>query len=240
VKPVQAALAADELLVAERFGPTVQGEGPSLGQRAVFIRLMQCNLRCPPCDTPYTWDATRFDLDAEAAPVAIAELLGWASAQPVDLVVITGGEPLLQQRRLVPLVSGLVEAGLRVEIETNGTIAPVPELLARVTRFNVSPKLSTFGAGMPRAKRIKPGVLHQFVASGRAVFKFVAVGVADLAEITELVDEHQLAPVFVMPEGRSAKVVTRRLAELAEAAIARGFHLTTRLHVLAWGDQRGR
>ena len=39
-------LADDELLVAEKFGPTVQGEGPSIGRRAVFIRLMNCNLTC--------------------------------------------------------------------------------------------------------------------------------------------------------------------------------------------------
>jgi len=232
-------LAEDELLIAEKFGPTVQGEGPSIGQRAVFVRLMHCNLSCQLCDTPYTWDSSRFDLDAEATAMTVADLLTWSTAQHIDLAVITGGEPLVQQRRLIPLVRGLFEAGLQVEIETNGTIAPMPDLLAWVTRFNVSPKLSTFGHGMPRSKRIKPGVLSQFAVSGRAVFKFVVSSIADLAEITDLVNDHHLAPVFVMPEGRTAEAITRRLAELADPAIARGFHLTTRLHVLAWGDERG-
>ncbi|GAB2740679.1 7-carboxy-7-deazaguanine synthase QueE [Amycolatopsis magusensis] len=233
-------LADDELLVAETFGPTVQGEGPSTGRRAVFIRLMNCNLTCKTCDTPYTWDDTRFDLDAEATVTSISDLLAWATAQPVDLVVITGGEPLIQQRRLIALAQGLADAGLQVEIETNGTIAPAPDLLAWVTRFNVSPKLSTFGAGMPIAKRIKAQVLGRFAVSGRAVFKFVVSSIADLDEITELVANHDLAPVYVMPEGRTAEEVTRRLAEIADPAIERGFHLTTRLHLLAWGDQRGR
>jgi len=233
-------LAHDELLVAETFGPTVQGEGPSLGRRAAFIRLMQCNLTCTRCDTPYTWDRTRFDLDAEATSTSITDLLAWATAQPVDLVVITGGEPLIQQRRLTPLVRGLVEAGLQVEIETNGTIAPEPDLLAWVTRFNVSPKLSSFGAGMPASKRIKPRVLNHFVVSGQAVFKFVVSSTADLAEITGLVQDHHLEPVYVMAEGRTAEEVTRRLAQIADPALALGFHLTTRLHVLIWGDQRGR
>lgn len=233
-------LADDELLVAETFGPTVQGEGPSTGRRAVFIRLMNCNLTCKTCDTPYTWDDTRFDLDAEATVTSISDLLTWATAQPVDLVVITGGEPLIQQRRLIALAQGLADAGLQVEIETNGTIAPAPDLLAWVTQFNVSPKLSTFGAGMPVAKRIKAQVLGRFAVSGRAVFKFVVSSIADLDEITELVANHDLAPVYVMPEGRTAEEVTRRLAEIADLAIERGFHLTTRLHLLTWGDQRGR
>jgi 7-carboxy-7-deazaguanine synthase len=233
-------LADDELLIAETFGPTVQGEGPSTGRRAVFIRLMNCNLTCKTCDTPYTWDGTRFDLDAEATVASISDLLAWATAQPVDLVVITGGEPLIQQRRLIALAQGLVDAGLQVEIETNGTIAPAPDLLAWVTQFNVSPKLSTFGAGMPTSKRIKGRVLGRFAVSGRAVFKFVVSSVADLDEITELVARHDLGPVYVMPEGRTAEEVTRRLAEIADPAIERGFHLTTRLQLFAWGDQRGR
>jgi 7-carboxy-7-deazaguanine synthase len=233
-------LADDELLVAEKFGPTVQGEGPSIGRRAVFIRLMNCNLTCKNCDTPYTWDGTRFDLDAETTVTSISDLLAWATVQRVDLVVITGGEPLIQQRRLIALVQGLADAGMQVEIETNGTIAPAPDLLAWVTRFNVSPKLSTFGAGMPTSKRIKGRVLGHFAVSGRAVFKFVVSNIADLDEITDLVAAHDLAPVYVMPEGQTAEEVTRRLAEIADPAIARGFHLTTRLHLLAWGDQRGR
>ncbi|EFL12531.1 MULTISPECIES: 7-carboxy-7-deazaguanine synthase QueE [Actinomycetes] len=233
-------LADDELLVAERFGPTVQGEGPSIGRRAVFIRLMNCNLTCKNCDTPYTWDRTRFDLDAEGTVASISDLLAWVTVQSVDLVVITGGEPLMQQRSLTALAQGLADAGLEVEVETNGTIVPAPDLLAWVTRFNVSPKLSSFGAGMPISKRIKGRVLGHFAASGLAVFKFVVSSIADLDEITELVADHDLAPVYVMPEGRTAEEVTRRLAEIAEPAIERGFHLTTRLHVLVWGDQRGR
>ena len=233
-------VAADRVLVAETFGPTVQGEGPSLGRRAAFIRLMNCNLTCKGCDTPYTWDRTRFDLSAETTTASATDLLAWATAQPVDLVVITGGEPLIQQRRLVPLVRGIAQAGRQVEIETNGTIAPTPELLPWVSRFNVSPKLDSFGAGMPTSKRIKAGVLHHFAVSGRAVFKFVVSRTADLAEIARLVADHQLDPVYVMPEGRTAEEVTRRLAEIADEAIALGFHLTTRLHVLIWGDQRGR
>ena len=55
----------DDLVVAEIFGPTWQGEGPSAGQVAAFVRLGLCNLTCAWCDTAYTWDRSRFDLRAE-------------------------------------------------------------------------------------------------------------------------------------------------------------------------------
>jgi 7-carboxy-7-deazaguanine synthase len=46
----------------------------------------------------------------------------------VDLVVVTGGEPLLQQRRLVPLLRACRDRGWEIEVETNGTLAPGPEV----------------------------------------------------------------------------------------------------------------
>src|SRR4029450_7825218 len=52
---------APELVVSEVFGPTFQGEGPSVGRRAGFVRLGRCNLDCSWCDTPYTWDWERHD-----------------------------------------------------------------------------------------------------------------------------------------------------------------------------------
>ena len=130
--------------------------------------------------------------------------------------------------------------GRRVEIETNGTIAPLPELAEIVDQFNVSPKLSRFGAGMPASRRIKPEALRAFAATGRAVFKFVVTDVAELDEIDALAAGYGLAPVWVMPEGTDAAVVTTRLRALADPAIRRGYHLSTRLHLVLWGDQRGR
>src|SRR5690606_23600704 len=168
----------DRLQVAELFGPTVQGEGPSLGRRAAFVRLMRCNLSCTACDTPFTWDTSRYDLGAHTTTMTVAELTSWALAQPVDLLVITGGEPLIQQRRLVPLVRAVTESGRRVEIETNGTIAPLPELL-ETAHFNVSPKIGAFGAADPESRRIRPEALRVLEESGRATFKFVITTSAD-------------------------------------------------------------
>ena len=63
-----------ELLISEIFGPTIQGEGKSIGQTASFIRLGGCNLHCVWCDTPYTWDAARYDLREELTKIDIREI----------------------------------------------------------------------------------------------------------------------------------------------------------------------
>jgi 7-carboxy-7-deazaguanine synthase len=229
------------LITAECFGvetPTFQGEGPSTGHPALFIRLSRCNLTCTRCDTKYTWDWTQFDPRQESRKRSVADLTAWATSSAVELVVITGGEPLIQQRGLTVLVPALLAAGKRVEFETNGTIAPDPALLIDGVRFNVSPKLASFG--MDESRSILPSVLEGFADSGRAVFKFVASAASDLERIAELSAAHRLAPVWVMPEGTTAEAITATTRVLADAVAARGWHLTTRLHVLAFADARGR
>ncbi len=223
------------LAVAEVFGPTFQGEGPSMGRRCSFLRLSGCNLRCSWCDTPYTWDWSRYDPAAERRLFAVDAVSDMISALGTDMLVVSGGEPLLQQRRLVPLLRRLRMS--RVEVETAGTVVPLDELVPVVTQFNVSPKLDN--SGNPESRRYRPAALEALQATGRAVWKFVACSPADLDEVDALVQRHRLAPVYVMPEGTSAAAITARMHELAPDVLARGWNLTTRLHVLLYGNRRG-
>jgi 7-cyano-7-deazaguanosine (preQ0) biosynthesis protein QueE len=227
-----------ELLVNEIFGPTFQGEGPSTGQQATFVRLSHCNLTCTWCDTRYSWDWEHFDIKVESRRVSVDEVAASVLAHPVPLVVVTGGEPLIQTEPLIDLVGRLVAAGRRVEIETNGTIVPDTRLVALVDRFNVSPKLAN--AGVALAKRVKPEALAAFVASGKAVFKFVLAGMRDAQHVAAMAEEFGLAPVWVMPEGTTPPMILAGMRNLAEEALQRGWNLSPRLHVLLWGDQRGR
>jgi 7-carboxy-7-deazaguanine synthase len=221
------------VIVSEIFGPTFQGEGPSAGRRAGFVRLGRCNLDCAWCDSRFTWDWARYDRDRELSEWTPGDVLRRLEAMDIDLVVITGGEPLLQQRQLSPLVEGCRERGWQVEVETNGTVAP----RVAVSQWNVSPKLANSGVAVDR--RYRPAVLRAFEATGQAVFKFVVTGPGDLAEVQAIVDTCGLHNVWIMPEGTGAETVTTRLAGLAEPVLARGWHLTPRLHILIWGDRRG-
>jgi organic radical activating enzyme len=228
------------LLVAETFGdkkPTFQGEGPSTGTPAVFIRLSRCNLACSWCDTKYTWDWAHYDPRKESARLSVIALAEWALSMPPGLVVITGGEPLLQQPKLISLVPLLLAGGKRIEVETNGTVTPDPALMADGVTFNVSPKLAN--SGVAGATRIVPGPLEAFVASGRAMFKFVAADISDLDEIAGLTGRFGLKPVYVMPEAGTSELLLDRTRLLAGPAAARGWHFTTRLQVQAFGGARG-
>lgn len=145
---------------------------------------------------------------------------------------------MLQQRNLPTLAEPLLQAGRRLEIETNGTVAPDPALLMDGVRFNVSPKLAN--AHIPASQRIKADALEALSASGQAVFKFVASDMADLDEIAELAERFAMKHVWVMPEGVTTEHVLGRAQLLAEAVIARGWSLSLRMHILLWGDERGR
>jgi 7-cyano-7-deazaguanosine (preQ0) biosynthesis protein QueE len=226
------------VVVAEVFGPTFQGEGPSIGRRAGFVRLGRCNLDCSWCDTPYTWDWDRFDPAVELRSVPIGEVVTALEAMDPEIVVITGGEPMLQQRQLGPLLRACSERGWPLEIETNGTIVPDASVVPLVAQWNVSPKLAN--SGIELDKRLRAPGLEALQATGRAVFKFVASTPGDLDEIATVVDAHGLTDVWVMPEGTDPTTVTAGMRTLADPVLARGWNLTPRLHVLLWGDERGR
>lgn len=233
---------APSLVVAEVFGPTIQGEGPSTGRRCSFIRLGGCNLSCTWCDQPETWDASRFDLRATLTRTPVADIVTRALDGAPGLVVISGGEPLIHQQQTgwTALLTALRTAGAEVEVETNGTIPPTVYTVDRVTRFNCSPKLAH--AGDPQDRRVNGKALAVLRWSGRACFKFVCATLADLDEVEQYVKDHNIARhlVWIMPEGTTTTDLEQRLALLADPAIARGFNLTHRLHVAIWGDEKGR
>jgi len=230
------------LLVNEVFGPTVQGEGVSLGRPAVFLRLAHCNLTCTFCDTPYTWDWRRYATRNEAHAMPIAEIASdiRRRIEPlVRLLVITGGEPMLQQPSILLLLDLLRDLGRLpdVEIETNGTIAPSEELTRQVSRFNVSVKPSS--AGMTGRRRMRPDAISALSETNKAVWKFVISDASDVLEVEEFVDRFEVEPVFLMPEGTTSDQLNAKYELVTRACIKNGWTVTPRLHIHIWGDKRG-
>src|SRR5207249_1028716 len=119
--------------------------------------LGRCNLACTWCDTPYTWDWGRYDPAVELKRRTVTEIVTELDHMDIEMVVITGGEPLLQQRYLPPLLDVVRQRGWRVEVETAGTLTPTDALVA-VDQFNVSPKLANSGNDVDR--RYHPDVLR--------------------------------------------------------------------------------
>ncbi|MFZ6990392.1 7-carboxy-7-deazaguanine synthase QueE [Curtobacterium sp. RRHDQ66] len=232
----------DRLHISEIF-TSLQGEGPSLGEYAVFLRLGRCNLSCSWCDTAYSWDWTRFNEAEEITLMPISDVVAHVLAinpRP-SLLVVSGGEPLLQQPALTRLLVTLNEAApdLRVEFETNGTIRPSPMLAAQANRFVVSPKLSN--SNVPLERRIRPETLRTFATADANAFKFVVSNVEDVSEVVALSREVGFSRnrVWLMPEGATERQQQRSMRLLADAAIKEGFNFTPRLQVILWGDERG-
>ena len=167
-----------------------------MGVPSVFLRLATCNLSCRWCDTKYTWDWQNFDYETEVAELEESEVQAKIQAFDCSHLVITGGEPMLQQAGLAPLVKSLSEEGYTFEVETNGTIVPAPEMLRHIGHWNVSPKLRT--SGNPSAGSQVPSALEVFAGLPEAYFKFVVTGESDVGEVCALRDRYGLEPDRVL------------------------------------------
>lgn len=226
---------------------TLQGEGVSAGEPAVFIRLHYCNLSCGKgggwkCDTGYTWDQSREDFWKEPEDWSFREAAdringAWIDKfGPVDKrrVVITGGEPMLQQKKIIELINEL--PGWSIEIETNGTIAPLPALAN--CQINCSPKLENSGNTL--GQRYKPDVLRHINTMANSWFKFVVASPSDFEEIDSIAAECGLNPkkILVMPEGQTVAEVNAH-AELIQGEVQkRGWNLTYRNQLVWFGPKR--
>jgi 7-carboxy-7-deazaguanine synthase len=231
------------VIVSEVFGPTIQGEGPSTGRRAGFVRLGRCDLHCAWCDTPYTWDwkgrnGVTYDPAVELQMMDVEEVTQRVRDMDVPLVVITGGEPLLQMKQVTRLAENL-EPTHQIEVETNGRHRPIFDLIQAVTAFNVSPKLDN--SGQDEDRTIIPSVLSTFAASGKARFKWVCDSPADVDRVARLSVGLGIpaSATWIMAEGRVPGEVHYHLSQVVEATIAHHFNLTGRLHLEIWGDKRG-
>jgi organic radical activating enzyme len=194
--------------VVEIF-PTLQGEGPFAGHPAVFVRLGGCNLACDFCDTEFE--------SFHAMPMETVLETVMRHAPNIDLVVITGGEPLRQE--IGPLCAALLANGLRVQIETNGTLwRDLPPDVHLVC----SPKV-TNGAYHP----IRPEVLER-----AAALKFIiSTTRPHYGAVGEVGQSIRPLPVYVQPmdEGDAQKnhANARYAASLAQT---HGYRLSLQTH----------
>ncbi|MBI4299230.1 MAG: 7-carboxy-7-deazaguanine synthase QueE, partial [Chloroflexi bacterium] len=167
---------------------SLQGEGVTMGTPTVFLRLALCNLTCTWCDTKYTWDWEHYDIAEEAMEMSRDAVEESILAFRCPHLVITGGEPLMQQKELAPLVSSLKQKGFYCEVETNGTLAPLPAMARDIDQWNVSPKLDSSGNLL--ARREIPQVLEAFCALPNAYFKFVIVEPGDVKGVCSLREKY--------------------------------------------------
>lgn len=245
--------------INEIFGPTIQGEGKSAMREVIFIRTALCNLKCVWCDTPYTWNWTMsdkeialfdpltpviplptFSKECEVHEMTEEEIISKImeiGPKVVSRIVLSGGEPLIQQKQLIPLLRKLNDLGFSIEVETNGTIMPTDEFLEVVEQINCSPKLAN--SGNIFQKRIKAKVLKALSENGKTNFKFVVASKADVAEILTLVNRYNMKEVYLMPEGRTVDELKSHEQLVLEVCLEHNFNFTQREHIVLFGSKRG-
>ncbi len=242
------------LFVADIF-LSVQGEGPKIGTPSVFLRLGICNLQCAWCDTPYTWKKGMTDYTAGTNAEILKKIAALKKGTSVKNMVVTGGEPLLQQKQLAELLADKLFGDMTIEFETNGSMPLLPEMKtfiagrgagrhgARGTHngvsFNISPKLADSGN--------KPYNVHRYPNS---VLKFVYVNKKSEKLIDEFLDKYRaggkisasggnpLPPVIIMPEGVTVEAMSSKYQDIIRYCTKNGFRFTPRLHIYLFGNQR--
>jgi len=239
------------LAVNEIFGPTVQGEGKSAGKPVVFLRLSLCNLSCIWCDTPHTWNWTgskfkhpeKFDKSKEVHKMSIMEVIEQIKSKTdgtIKSLVISGGEPLLQQPALIELLKILKAEGWWAEVETNGTMAPITDFVQLIDQINCSPKLANSEDSLGR--RFKPLALESLARCSKVNFKFVISKEEDMMDVIDYVD---FIRCFGNPEIRLMPLcITKEELESREQMVKElcskyDFIYTTRLSILMAGNERG-
>lgn len=227
----------DFLVVSEKFY-SIQGEGKSAGKPAVFLRLAGCNILCKSdswtCDTIEVWKkGVKEDFEQVLKPYVNHLRKG------VRLVV-TGGEPLLHQKKLASYFEWfLSKYGFTpiIEIETNGTILPEEALRFLVNQWNVSPKLSN--SGESKEKRYKEDVLKVFTVLNTQ-FKFVVSIKEDINEI-----QHDFAwfmnknQIYLMPAGETREQLNNTREIAVELCKKHFYNFTDRQHIVIWDKKTG-
>ncbi len=218
---------------------SIQGEGPNFGKPAIFLRTAQCNLKCTWCDTKYTWDWKNYDFQKEVKEMTIDEVKDAILDLEIKHLVITGGEPLLQQDDLADLLSFL-KPDFYVEVETNCTILPNKMLTDLIDQWNVSPK--TKNSGNPLELCENNECYYFFANQENCFFKYVVENESDIPEIKKFVAKYNIPEnrVQLMTQASTKEEISMKEKSISELAKLHNFSFSPRLHVAMWGSQRGK
>lgn len=196
---------------------SIQGEGLNAGQPAIFVRFGNCNLKCTWCDTKYTWHPD-FQDNFEAPPEKVfAEIRKYPECKHL---VITGGEPMLQQGAISAIRREFPD--YYMEVETNGSQAV--KCFNDVDLFTVSYKTSSSGNAPYELKTINE----------KCVYKFVVCREGDFEEIEDVIKKYRLPAdkIFLMPEGATRAEVLKKQQFVLEQCKKAGYRFSQRLQII--------
>lgn len=133
----------DKIPVLEIFGPSIQGEGPNVGARCIFVRVKGCSFKCIWCDSKFTWNSDPAEAQDYLPEVLADKLITMCLTTKCKHIVLTGGNPCLYDFNYI--LFKLKAYGITVDIETQGDI--LPDWLTIIDTIVFSPKAPS--SGMP-------------------------------------------------------------------------------------------
>ena len=211
---------------------SVQGESSFAGLPCIFVRLAGCNLRCSWCDSEYTFKGGyKRSLEEVLADIEALE--------PVKLVEFTGGEPMLQERELIPLIEALLRENYRLMIETSGE-RPLAGLPAAVHKI-VDVKCPGSGEGgsfhMPNLDTLTSRDEVKFVITNREDYEFARQFIRQHS-LDERAGQILLSPAFTKTPSaeRSAENFLLDPRSLVEWMLEDGLNarLNLQIHKFVW------
>ncbi|WP_172251858.1 7-carboxy-7-deazaguanine synthase QueE [Saccharibacillus deserti] len=235
--------------VLEVFGPTIQGEGMSIGRKTMFVRTAGCDYRCSWCDSKFTWDGSAKDQIRMLSPEEIVGELLALGGDTFDHVTISGGNPLLLPQ-IAYLVQLLRERGIRTAVETQGS--RWQDWLVRIDEVTLSPKPPS--SGMETDFDVLDDIVSRLgEAPGRRDL-CIKIVIFDEDDLTYARGVHRRYPdiPFILQTGNPevagevqdhvSSLLKRyewligRLSDLPDLKDARAL---PQLHTLVWGNKRG-
>tara|TARA_R110000744_G_scaffold128003_1_gene235005 strand:- start:842 stop:1573 length:732 start_codon:yes stop_codon:yes gene_type:complete len=240
----------DKLAISEVFY-SIQGEGKTVGVPSVFVRLGGCNLICGGMGTQFDgelhndaeWRCDSIEVWMKAQSKEIKDILPSDCVKAIENgahIILTGGEPMIQQKGLEALINFIKENHNKeayFEVETNGTIMPNEFLLENIDLWNCSPKLRN--SGMDNTMTFKSEVITK-LNTKNTIFKFVVNKEKEWKEIQEtylpIVDKKK---IYLMPAGENQELLEKNMIRVVELAKDNYLNFTTRLHINIWNKKTG-
>jgi 7-carboxy-7-deazaguanine synthase len=211
---------------------SLQGESTHAGLSCIFVRLTGCNLRCSWCDSEFSFFGGKKMTQEEV----LAEVSKLSSG---GLVEITGGEPMLQERAVVPLMEQLLSAGYTVLIETSGErlLARVPKEVIKIVDVKCPHSGAADSFNLANLDALQPHDELKFVLSDRTDYEFARDFVA-AHKLADRVHAILFSPAFekLATGSRDTSHCQLDPQELAQWILADNVpaRLSLQIHKLIW------
>lgn len=213
--------------IVEKF-LSIDGEGPTSGQLATFIRFQGCNLRCSWCDTTYSWDK-----ESTSETLSANEIYNYIKENKVTNVTLTGGEPLIQENidDLLELLN--LDDNLNIHIETNGSVNIEPFKKRHTTNNNISYIVDFKLPSSSVSNKMELRNLE--IVDNNDVYKFVVGNSEDLQVAYDIIRKYDLTSkclVYLSPV--SGNIDMQEIVEFMKEKRLNKVRLQIQLHKIIW------